>query len=321
MERDGTKIVVSEVSSHALEQKRIEGTVFNCALFTNFSRDHLDYHLTEENYFAAKKLLFTKHLRSDGKAIINIDDSKGLELLEEIKESVKTISFSLKNKLADLYCSSVEHLPFGLKLTLNYKTETWETTLPMVGIFNIYNMMGALLAVSDYIHPKKGCHILEKGISVPGRMEKVGDFARIFVDYAHSPDALLNILETANAIRHGGKIITLFGAGGDRDSGKRPLMGAIAQKYSDKVIITNDNPRKENPENIINDIISGVEDKSKITVINDRSLAIKEAISSISDKDILIIAGKGHEDYQILNSGTIYFSDRDEVLKAISSRD
>lgn len=292
----GLKYLVMEVSSHGLATKRVDMLEFDIAIFTNLTPEHLDYHKNMEEYYLVKKQLFKK-LKKSKNAIINIDDSYGERLYKE----VGGMSYSLDKK-ADLDKS----------LILKFKPQ-------LLGKFNLYNLLGAIgvakvLKISDEILEKKIASIK----SAPGRFEPVyaGQDFKVIVDYAHTEDALKNILIGINDIKEKGKIITVFGCGGDRDTLKRPAMAAVAEKYSDCVIVTSDNPRTEDEQKILRDIEKGFKEK-KYEIISDREDAIKRAIQLARAEDIVLIAGKGHEDYQIIGTEKIYFDDKEIAKKLI----
>ncbi len=309
---------VSEVSSHALQQGRVKGSLFNTAVFTGFSRDHIDFHGSMDAYFNSKKRLFEDYILSGGRAVINADDEKSGEIADAAEKNGAEVSFfSMADPDAHLFVEKYSVTEQKtLKVKMRYNSEVYELNLPMVGVFNIRNAMASVLAVSEYLSVNEALTVLEKGVKVPGRMERVSSDANVFVDYAHTPDALENVLESLEEFKSGGRIITVFGAGGDRDKGKRPQMGAIVEKYSDISIITNDNPRTENPFEIIDNLSSGMVENCFI-VIPDRKKAIKKAVECMGEKDIVLIAGKGHEEYQINGNVKNYFSDRKEALDAL----
>ncbi len=317
MRSDGVDTLVSEVSSHALSQERIRGTEFDVAVFTNLSRDHLDFHGDLESYFEAKKLLFTRYLKSGGIAVVNVDDPAGVKLSEELKDR-RIRTFSAEGKEADLSLVSLKMGSVGMDYVIRCGKKELSGHLPLVGRFNVQNMMAAILAVSDIVKPEEAVSILAGGVSVPGRMERVGSEGRVFIDYAHTPDALENILVSLSEIKGAGRIITVFGAGGDRDRGKRSQMGTVAERYSDCVILTNDNPRTESPENIVEDIKTGM--TREPSVFLDRAEAVERALEIAENEDIVVVAGKGHEDYQIFSDRTVYFSDRETILKCMEAR-
>ncbi len=311
----GVKNVMMEVSSHALEQNRTGCCAFNGAVLTNLTQDHLDYHITMNNYFEAKAILF-KNLEPNAFAVINKDDEYAQRFIDVTKKGTKIYTYGVKNS-ADVTAKNIEfsihgaafdcETPFG-KTTLN---------LQLNGMFSVYNALAALttgLAMGINLETIK--QALEETPSVAGRFEIVNKEPLVIVDYAHTPDGLENVLKAAREITpKTSKLICLFGCGGDRDATKRPKMGAIADRLSDKVIVTSDNPRSENPDLIISDIMAGIKSVSadRIFVEADRREAIKY-IKKIADKsDVAVVAGKGHEDYQILNDRTIHFDDREEV--------
>ncbi len=315
MEKVSTQVVISEVSSHAIEEERIEKTLFDVAVFTNLTRDHLDFHGDIENYFQAKKKLFTKHLKKGATAVINYDDNYGKRLYEEINDSVKCIRISMSCPDAELGVSIKKLDSSGSTVNILFKGVEKTVKIPLLGKHNIYNALCAFGVCSVLAGHEQAFEFIEKRVSVPGRLEQIGGES-IFVDYAHSPDALENILKTVRELKIFRKIITVFGAGGDRDRGKRPLMGEVASRYSDIVILTDDNPRSEDPENIIRDILAGCNSfNSVIEVISDRSAAIRKAVFIKTEEDVLIVAGKGAENYQITHEGKRFFSDREEIEK------
>jgi len=308
-----TKAFVSEVSSHSLVQSRIGNMLFDVAVFTNFSRDHLDFHKSFKNYLDAKKLLFSKHLKTNGVAVINIDDEVANELLEIIPKNVEIRTFSLKNFNASLFAKKIEIRTNGTFVTSSLFGEDFSFFIPFFGAFNILNAFAAILSIYNKVSKNEIVHFLKKMPVVSGRMERVGKFAKIFVDYAHTPDAMENVLKTAREFSSG-KIFVVFGAGGDRDKGKRAEMAKVVQKFADFSIVTSDNPRNEQPINIIKDIKSGFSNFDQVLFIENRAKAISKAIDLIDKNDTLLILGKGAEDYQIFGNKKIHFSDKEEVL-------
>ncbi|MDX8336991.1 UDP-N-acetylmuramoyl-L-alanyl-D-glutamate--2,6-diaminopimelate ligase [Candidatus Cetobacterium colombiensis] len=290
------KYLVMEVSSHGLTSGRVDMLDFDVAVFTNLTPEHLDYHKDMEDYFNAKKILFEK-LKSKENGIINIDDSYGKRIYDEFGG----ITYSLKEK-ADLDIDLIKEI----KPTL-------------LGKFNMYNLLGAIgVGKVLEIDSEKIKERAKKIKGAPGRFEGVnaGQDFKVVVDYAHTGDALENILQGVIDLEEKGKIITVFGCGGDRDKIKRPVMAKIAEKYSDLVIVTSDNPRTENPNDIIKDIVKGFESENYIVEI-DRKEAIKKAVLKAEKDDIILIAGKGHETYQILGTTKIHFDDREIAIEAI----
>lgn len=313
----GCEYCVMEVSSHSLALDRVYGIEFAAGIFTNITRDHLDFHKTFENYYQAKFKLF----ENSKFAVVNIDDSYGKNVVKDLKQMGKDdiITVSIKEesdfKAYDEKCES-RHIAF--KINIDNKQEEFVVGMP--GEFNIYNSLGAIATMK-----KLGISLdsIKKGIEevvVAGRCEMVGRKFNlpftIIVDYAHTPDGLDNILKTARGFTKN-KLISVFGCGGDRDKVKRPQMGKIGSDISDIAIITSDNPRTEDPVSIINDVVKGI-DKDNYEVIENRKDAIKRAIELAGEGDVIVIAGKGHEDYQILNTGKIHFDERevvDDILK------
>ena len=315
MQKSGVKAVISEVSSHALQENRIEKTQFDVAIFTNLTRDHLDFHKTFENYYQAKKKLFSEHLKPDGTAVINIDDEVGKRLSEELF-GIRQIRISEKDKSAELFIKTENILDDGSEVVFTLNGISRKVKIPLVGKFNIYNTAGAFAAASLVIGIEKALERIGNNVSVPGRLEKVGKHA-VYIDYAHTPDAMENVLVTLRKLGIYEKIIIVFGAGGDRDGGKRPIMGETACRLADKIIVTDDNPRTEDPEKIIRDILAGCPKDADVIVINDRAEAIRKAIGMKGEKDVVLIAGKGAENYQITKAGKKFFSDRLEAEKSL----
>ncbi len=312
--------VVMEVSSHALEQNRVGGCRFNGAVFTNLTQDHLDYHITMDNYFKAKAILF-ENLKEDNFAIVNIDDKYGEKFLSVVPEGVNKFTYGVKNK-ADVMAKNINFSLNGAEFTLVIGEAEYSVNLHMNGMFSVYNVLAAITAsVAQNIDIKVALKALQNVHGVAGRFEVVNKKPLVIVDYAHTPDGLENVLKAAREITpKDGKLICLFGCGGDRDATKRPKMGAIAQKLSDKIIITSDNPRSEDPQQIITDIIAGLSSVSPdiVTVEPDRGDAIALLRSIAENNDVVVIAGKGHEDYQILRDKTIHFDDREQARKVFA---
>ncbi len=312
--------VVMEVSSHALEQNRVGGCRFNGAVFTNLTQDHLDYHITMENYFKAKALLFER-LEENNFAVINIDDEYGERFLSVVPDGVKKLTYGVK-KQADVMAKNIKFSLNGAEFTLDIKGVQYPVNLHMNGMFSVYNVLAALTAaIAQEIDIKIALKALQNVHGVAGRFEVVNKKPLVIVDYAHTPDGLENVLKAAREITpKDGKLICLFGCGGDRDATKRPKMGAIAQKLADRIIITSDNPRSEDPQQIITDIIAGLNSVSPeiVTVEPDRGEAIAMLKSIAENNDVVVIAGKGHEDYQILRDKTIHFDDREQARKVFA---
>ena len=319
MIKDVEKIdnVVMEVSSHALEQNRVGGCQFNGAVLTNLTQDHLDYHITMDNYFEAKALLF-KRLEEGDFAVVNADDNYAERFLSVIPENVKVYTYGVK-KEADIKAKDIQFSLNGAEFTLVVKDSEYKVNLHMNGMFSVYNVLAAVTAsIAMGIDLKTSLKALKNVKGVAGRFEVVAKKPLVIVDYAHTPDGLENVLNSAREITpKDGKLICLFGCGGDRDATKRPKMGAIAEKIADKIIITSDNPRSEDPQQIITDIIAGLKNVNPETVIvePDRGHAIALLKTIAENNDVVVIAGKGHENYQILKDRTIHFDDREEARK------
>ena len=308
----GIKYIVMEVSSHSLELGRVNSINFDYALFTNLTPDHLDYHKDMDNYFLAKRKLFLK-LKNKSNAVINIDDKYGKKLYDEFK-CYGALSYGLNE--AELKISNENNLDF-----LNYKNIKSEFINNTIGTFNIYNILGSVgIAIKIGIPFEEIVEKIPFLNPAPGRFEPVniGQNFKVIIDYAHTPDALENILKTAKNLEKN-KLITVFGCGGDRDKTKRPIMAKIAEKYSDVVILTSDNPRTEDPKKILDDVFAGFENKNHFTEIN-REKAIEYAINIAEKNDIVIIAGKGHENYQIIGREKIHFDDREIAQEYIEKK-
>jgi UDP-N-acetylmuramoyl-L-alanyl-D-glutamate--2,6-diaminopimelate ligase len=308
----GAKALSVEVSSHALDQNRMSSCEFDVGVFTNLTRDHLDYHGTMENYFKAKEKFFTEVLKNSPKsqkyAVINQDDSYGRQI--QIPKNVQKISFGHKN--ADLTYEILEQNFSGQKLNINYKDRKYFSQIQLSGHFNILNYLATLgVLIAKQIPLSEAIEAFSNFGGVRGRLEKVSNSKglHVFVDYAHTPDALENVLKTLNDIKGNQKIITVFGCGGDRDKGKRPLMSEIACKLSDHVVITSDNPRTESPEKIIEDIVEGCRSFKNYEIEVDRKKAIEKALNIAKTGDAVLIAGKGHENYQIIGQTKHHFDD------------
>ncbi|MBK8305267.1 MAG: UDP-N-acetylmuramoyl-L-alanyl-D-glutamate--2,6-diaminopimelate ligase [Chloracidobacterium sp.] len=321
----GCTVAVMEASSQAIDLHRCDWLRFKIAIFTNLTQDHLDHHVTMENYFDAKKKLFDGRLgERPGASIINIDDEWGVKLADELRGSgEKVVTFSQRGE-ADLSATDIKvSLIRGTSFVLKTPAAEVDVTSPLVGRPHVYNMLAATATALELGYDLDS---IVKGLSTcvgaPGRFERVphdGDFA-VVVDYAHTDDALLNTLKTARELTDG-RIITVFGCGGDRDRSKRRPMGEAAGEHSDIVVITSDNPRNEDPLKIIAEIEVGVKEKTSVyEVIPDRREAIYRAIAAAKSDDVVIIAGKGHENYQIIGADKFHFDDREIALEALARR-
>lgn len=326
MRDKGMDYVVMEVSSHALDQDRVAGIEFDTAVFTNLTQDHLDYHKTLENYMLAKAKLFDKvseaGVKNGKTAVVNIDDAAGKVMLEHAK--CRHITYAIDKK-ADLRATAINVLASGANFTLNNEAfGKMPLKLHITGIFNVYNVMSAVgAALAENIESAVIAKVLQEFTSVPGRFElvKAGQDFSIIVDYAHTPDGVENVLKTARKIAKK-KIIAVFGCGGDRDRTKRPIMGRLAAELADVVIATSDNPRSEDPEFILNEVETGVKEKignKQHEKIVDRRQAIFRAVALAQTDDIVVILGKGHENYQILKDKTIHFDDKEVAREAVAA--
>lgn len=319
MRDNGCHGVAMEVSSHGLEQGRVKGVHFQVGVFTNLTQDHLDYHGTMENYFEAKKILFTSIAAHSSKAVavVNGDDRYGVELLKDFEGRLKLVSYGF-----GAHCSfkagRIKQSAKGMEFQLEAKGKEFLVRVPLIGRFNVLNTLAALAWVEAIGVPLRDAIAAVKEIAgVPGRLELAGmiDTAAVFVDYAHTPDALQNVCCTLRELEPS-RLITVFGCGGGRDRGKRTPMARAAEADSSLCIVTSDNPREEDPAAIIHDVEKGFVGKA-FTSIPDRREAIRTAIEMSKPNDIILIAGKGHENYQIFADETITFDDRVEVRKAI----
>jgi UDP-N-acetylmuramoyl-L-alanyl-D-glutamate--2,6-diaminopimelate ligase len=337
----GITHVIAEVSSHAVDLKRVDDCAFDMGIFTNLSQDHLDYHGTKENYFKAKKRFFDVVLPFGGKPemfmIVNGDDPWGQRLAGDVRNNIHLRTFGIEcdcDMMADSLALSLK----GIKAQIHAGQQAFSVSSSLIGKFNVYNILAASLAGVSLNIPEK---IIRKGIGklkkVAGRLEKVSmaDDPMVLVDYAHTDDALRRVLQNLVAFRKK-KIITVFGCGGDRDRGKRPLMGKAAVSYSDLTILTSDNPRTEKPLSIIEEIERGILEVSPkkyspesltrdmnekgYSVISDRKNAIQTAVMLADPSDIVLIAGKGHENYQIIGDRKIPFDDRKTAKDALKDR-
>jgi UDP-N-acetylmuramoyl-L-alanyl-D-glutamate--2,6-diaminopimelate ligase len=337
MREAGVTHAVLEVSSHSLDLQRVRGCDFDIALFTNLTQDHLDYHGSMEGYFQAKQLLFTQCLRESKKknrfAIINLDDPKGADLSRAACGAV--FGYGIDHR-GDVWPQRIEESPDGVRCRVGSPRGSWEVVSSLVGRHNLYNILAAV-SVGEVLEIP--IQAVTDGIArlkrVPGRLERVPDpdGIRVFVDYAHTPDALERALEALDQVRSG-RLIVVFGCGGDRDRGKRPIMGKVAARGSDFAVITSDNPRTEDPLKIIEEVEEGTRSTGRkkyeipdlssgwaspgYAVIPDRREAIRGAILFARPGDVVLIAGKGHEDYQIQGDLRLHFDDREEAEEALA---
>lgn len=311
MKEKGVNICVMEVSSHSLELNRVYGIEYRIGIFTNLTQDHLDFHINMDNYFNAKKKLF----ESCKKAVINVDDEYGLKLINKI--NCEFITYGIKND-AMVMARDIKVTSTGTTFKMSFRDEMVTINLKLPGKFNVYNALAcAAAAIELGICP----HTIKEGLeslkSVPGRSERISSNRgfTIIIDFAHTPDGIINILTTAREFTIG-RLIVLFGCGGDRDKTKRPLMGKAAGELADFCIITSDNPRSEEPLKIIEDILPGLnETKCDYVIIENRKYAIKYAIDNAKKDDVIVIAGKGHETYQIIKEEKLKFDEKEIVLE------
>ncbi|QPK62510.1 UDP-N-acetylmuramoyl-L-alanyl-D-glutamate--2,6-diaminopimelate ligase [Methylomonas sp. LL1] len=320
LDKQGKRIVAMEVSSHGLQQGRVNAVDFKGAVFTNLSRDHLDYHGTMREYLRAKLGLFTNPALQF--AVINLDDPNSEEVLSALDENVNCWGFSTSGRRADdvecVVADNVQHNSGGICFDVHWSGQTLRASTSVVGAFNLLNVLTVLCVLLAMGWPfDQAVAQLARLKAVTGRMETFGGQGKpsVVVDYAHTPDALEKVLLAA---RGTGKLWTVFGCGGDRDKGKRPQMGRIAETYADHVIVTDDNPRSEASADIINDILAGCQ-SNKVSIINDRNTAITTVIQQAGQDDRVVIAGKGHENYQEIKGVKIPFSDQAVVQQALAA--
>ncbi|HAT27565.1 MAG TPA: UDP-N-acetylmuramoyl-L-alanyl-D-glutamate--2,6-diaminopimelate ligase [Gammaproteobacteria bacterium] len=321
----GVDPVVMEVSSVGLHQKRVKKVQFETAIFTNLTRDHLDYHGSMEAYAENKKKLFTA--RGLKHAIVNLDDPYALSIINSIAKGVEVSTYSIKKSIATVYAEELSLNRHGFEARLCTPIGNGIVKGKLIGHFNFSNLLAVTAALISYLSARKEVKIDElcRGISnlkpVTGRMEIVGNSEEItaVVDYAHTPDGLRSALSGLRD-HFDGNIWCVFGCGGNRDKGKRPMMGEIAEKYADRLIIADDNPRQEKGDEIVQHILSGINNKSAVTVLRDRAQAIGFAIGNARAGDVVLVAGKGHETYQDIGGNKLIFSDANQVRLALQKR-
>ena len=323
-EQRGAKSLAMEVSSHGLDQGRVQGVNFDVAVLTNLTRDHLDYHGDIESYKQAKKKLFIEN--DDRSLVLNIDDAFGSEIFSEFGD-IRTVwlyglnELQAKQSKLFVYANHVENKHEGMKFMLVSSHGSAEVNLALIGEFNIYNALACFcVLLQSGMNFNYAIKRIEKLQTVDGRMEVISkvDKPVVVIDYAHTPEALSQAL--INVRKHvTGKVICVFGCGGDRDTGKRPMMAQVADELSDLVILTSDNPRNENPAQIIDEIRQGISSELKLIVEEDRGSAIQQAINMASTDDLILIAGKGHEKYQIIENKKIPFSDKQKAVESLEA--
>jgi len=310
--------MIAEASSHALSQDRLAGIDFKAAAFTNLSGDHLDYHKTTESYLAAKTRLFTS-LAPEATAVLNSQAPDARAIARQTQARILWYAIDEPAELsAHVECMTVE----GTRFTLAHRGRTASVSTPLLGRYNVANHLAAagLCLAAGFDLPTVAAGLSSLG-AIPGRLEKIGSAqSAVIVDYAHTDDALQNVLSTLKPLCVG-RLIVVFGCGGDRDKTKRPRMAQAAERFADLVIVTSDNPRSEDPKTIIDDIIGGFADSDSgaIMVEPDRAKAIELAIGRARPTDIVLIAGKGHEDYQIIGDQRLHFSDKEVALHALEA--
>lgn len=317
----GADSVVLEASSHALEQDRLAGMDFDGALFTNFTQDHLDYHGTLDRYLAAKLRLFGM-MRPDGLSIVNADDPASARVLAAARG--RKLTFGIR-ETADLRALDIVADLKGSEFRIRYQDRDHMVRTKLLGAHNIYNLLGALgLALAAGMTLEEAVPAIASFKGVPGRLERVPNEQgfELFIDYAHTPDGILNVLSAARPYVSK-RLLVLFGCGGDRDRGKRPKMAQAVERYADGVVVTSDNPRSEKPTDIIKEITEGFSKsyaKSAVQVQADRARAIRQILLEARPGDVVLLLGKGHEEVQIIGNTKIPFSDREEALKALGGR-
>ena len=308
--------LVMEVSSHALLQHRTGTVPFKTAVFTNLTRDHLDYHGSMENYFAAKKMLFDEFLHESGKAVINIDDEYGRILAYQLNEKGRiSVGQSMD---ADYRIANINYDREKTEYDLIFKGEKLHLVQKLTGEFNVYNSaLAVAAAMAQGVSGRQAASALENFSGVPGRLElfTAENGKRVYVDYAHTPDALQKVLSSLKEDKT--KLFCIFGCGGDRDKTKRPQMAKAVESFADEIWLSDDNPRKEDPAAIFNDILQGFEDPDRVHLQHSRKEAVKEAVSQMGCDDVLLVAGKGHEDYQIYGKKKQPYCDRQTVREIL----
>jgi UDP-N-acetylmuramoyl-L-alanyl-D-glutamate--2,6-diaminopimelate ligase len=309
---DGVGRVAMEVSSHALDQHRVDGVEYDVAVFTNVTRDHLDYHGTMEKYFAAKAKLLD-YLRPHGTAVVNLDDQAWKALPGERRR----VAFSERVPTAEVHAANIRFTSRGSHWDLTLGGESYSVNLPLIGDFNVANALGAAAAAWALgLTGERIAERLSNAPQVPGRLELISEAPAVLRDYAHTPDALDRAIDAVRPFTTG-RLIVMFGCGGDRDKGKRPEMGAIAARKADIAIVTSDNPRTEDPEKILDDIESGMGNVAHER-IEDRRVAISRALELVGDGDVVLLAGKGHETYQVRGTTKFPFDERTIVQELLA---
>ncbi|UCB53098.1 MAG: UDP-N-acetylmuramoyl-L-alanyl-D-glutamate--2,6-diaminopimelate ligase [Candidatus Zixiibacteriota bacterium] len=319
MLKQGIPAVVMEVSSHALVMHRVDGIEFDVAIFTNLNHEHLDFHKTMDAYRQAKGLLFRKLRAKGGSGVINMDDPNWRYFGQQAGR--ECLTYSINDPSADFFTTGYTCTPENTLITMATPAGEMKLDFKLIGESNIYNALASAAAgFALNVDPQIIKTGLEAVTGVVGRMERIqaGQDFNIWIDYAHTPHAFERLLKSARRITKG-QLLFLFGCGGDRDREKRPLMGKVAARYADGIILTEDNPRSEDPEAIVKHIMEGIEEKNKVEVIIDRREGIQRALKTARPGDTLVLAGKGHENYQAIGDKKIHFSDKETVLELLSS--
>jgi UDP-N-acetylmuramoyl-L-alanyl-D-glutamate--2,6-diaminopimelate ligase len=302
-----------EVSSHSLDQRRVEGVAFDAGVFTNLTRDHLDYHGTMERYRAAKALL-AEQVSPQGAVVVNADD----RAWDGLESPGRLVRFSAEGSAADVSAADIELGARGSTFTLGVGGESHRVMLPLIGGFNIANALGAAAAAWALGESPAVIAVrLSSMPQVPGRLELLADHPVVLRDYCHTPDALERALDALRPFT-AGRLICVFGAGGDRDRGKRPLMGRVASTHADVAIVTSDNPRTEDPERIIDDVVAGIEGTGYVRLV-DRRAAIAHALDMAREGDVVLLAGKGHETYQVIGTTYVDFDEKTIVHELLGA--
>lgn len=325
MKNLSAKALAIEVSSHALDQKRVEKIHFDAVLFTNLTRDHLDYHKNMKEYFLSKQKLFTEVLESSQKyfklAVVNFDDPWARTLNVTLSAEVIRFGQTKNGNIDNLdYAFYIHEQGLGgTRFTVLSNYEKIDFYSPMFGLHNIYNLVGVLATMSSFGFSLSRCkNAVETFFGAPGRLQPVQENSLVYVDYAHSPDALENVLRSVKPYLKEANLFLVFGCGGDRDKGKRPLMAAAAEKYANRVFVTSDNPRSEDPLQIVQDILVGFSDQfsqKNVEVEIQREVAIQKCLKQKQSRDVVIIAGKGHENYQLVGTDKLIFDDKEIAKK------
>ena len=312
----GQQVVVMEVSSHGLDQMRVNGVCFNTAVFTNLTRDHLDYHQTMQHYGSSKRKLF--EMAGIKHAVLNVDDNFGSQLYQELGEEMEVIGFAL-DEAADVRASNVQLSAQGIRARISSPWGEGILNSTLLGRFNLSNLLAVFSVLClQGLSVDKALAVIAGLETAPGRMQHYGGskLPVVVVDYAHTPDAMMVAL---GALREfcAGKLICVFGCGGNRDKGKRSQMGKVAERFSDHIILTNDNPRRESDQAIIEDILMGITRPLTVRICKDRALAIQQAVSMAGANDVVLVAGKGHENYQEVGGARMAFCDNEQVKLAL----